>query len=198
MDFDNKRTVMPFEMIEDCQLMRIDLWQVAREIRRSGYFDEIIEKAQFENCYFPFPICLLENRPYSQDELCWVDFVREPKGGYKIWLTCQHCKKHRRYLFLNERERQCWCRECLNLKYRSNYKRYNILSLYNDVERLSSKDKQISKRRLVYGGKLTRHGKAYYKNKAANPVFVRNALLDLSEKANKMKPYSKHLPNIKI
>ena len=198
MDFENKRTVSPFEIIEDCLLVRIDLWQVAREIRRSGYFDEILEITQFENCYFPFPICLIKDRPYNQCELCWVDFVKEPKGGYKIWLTCQRCKKYRRYLFLNEYKQQCWCRECLNLKYRSNYKRYNILSLLNDTRRLTEDNGQLLERRLIYAGKLTRHGRAYFKNKANDLSFLRSALYDLNEKANKMKPYSTRLPNIKI
>ena len=153
-------------ILEDCWLSKVELWPVSKMLKKTPkIFNQILQKYEDTDEFFPFPLFLLGLDKQSCEKQCLVDFCPTPKGGWKVWLVCHKCHKHRRYLFLSDD--LCLCRECLGLKYRSNYQSvYNYNSFFATTFNVSTQNAllEIYPRRLYYNGKLTRFGRQIMKN----------------------------------
>lgn len=157
-------------ILEDCWLSRVELWPVSKTLKKTPkLFNQILQECKNNNKFFSFPLFLLGLDKQTFEKHCLVDFCATPKGGWKVWLVCHKCHKHRRYLFVYNNI--CLCRECLGLKYRSNYQSvYNYNSFFATAFNMDAQNNllKIFSRRFYYKGKLTRFGKQCQKNNYIN------------------------------
>lgn len=134
------------ELVEESQIGKINIWYVKRQIKN---LNSVIEKAIANNEYIAVYMTPMTNRP---QERILIDYTPTPMGGYKLWLVCPICGKHRMDLYASP-FKGVKCRSCHNYKYRSQYRRKaDAILAVNDFYQMA-----FNKRRMFYAGKPTRH-----------------------------------------
>ena len=81
------------ELVEENQIGKINIWYVKRQIKN---LNNVIEKAIANNEYIAVYMTPMTNRP---QERILIDYTLTPMGGYKLWLVCPICGKHRMDLY---------------------------------------------------------------------------------------------------